>query len=98
MHNFPECLIDTAASETDLQEPLELLHWAMRHALPSGVMAEQLHPYTGAPLSVSPLTWSHASFVKVTQEYLAKGKMLRGEAGPSAQDVSERAVMEPVHR
>jgi glucoamylase len=25
------------------------------------VLAEQFHPYTGAPISVSPLTWSHAT-------------------------------------
>jgi hypothetical protein len=27
------------------------------------VLAEQVDPYTGAPLSVAPLTWSHAAFV-----------------------------------
>jgi glucoamylase len=35
-------------------------------------MAEQVHPYTNAPLSVSPLTWSHATLVATVQEYLAK--------------------------
>jgi GH15 family glucan-1,4-alpha-glucosidase len=90
-----EYLIDTARSETDLQEPLRLLHWAMKHALQSGVMAEQIDPYTGAPLSVSPLTWSHASFVKVTQEYLAKLKIVRGQRDRSAEDVSEKKVLEP---
>ncbi len=43
---------------------LELIEWAASRALPSGVMAEQLHPYTGAPLSVSPLTWSHGAYVR----------------------------------
>jgi glucoamylase len=33
-------------------------------------MAEQLHPYTGEPLSVSPLTWSHAEYVRTVQEYI----------------------------
>ncbi|HWH08226.1 MAG TPA: glycoside hydrolase family 15 protein [Candidatus Thermoplasmatota archaeon] len=42
----------------------EVLAWAVAHAQPSGAMAEQLHPATGAPRSVSPLTWSHAAFVE----------------------------------
>ena len=29
---------------------LEILKWASDHALPSGVMAEQIDPVTGAPL------------------------------------------------
>jgi hypothetical protein len=41
-------------------------------ALPSGVLAEQVHPYTGQPISVSPLTWSHATFVAVVADYLHK--------------------------
>jgi GH15 family glucan-1,4-alpha-glucosidase len=47
-----------------------LIEWAAQHALPSGVMAEQLHPYTGVPISVSPLTWSHAAYVRVVREYV----------------------------
>jgi GH15 family glucan-1,4-alpha-glucosidase len=91
-----EYLIDVADSPDDLDEPLELLRWCERHALPSGVMAEQIHPYTGAPLSVSPLTWSHSSFVKVTQEYLAKRRQfLKGHAEAKA-DVSEAKVLEPL--
>jgi GH15 family glucan-1,4-alpha-glucosidase len=35
-------------------------------------LAEQVHPYTHAPLSVSPLTWSHATVVMTVREYLAK--------------------------
>jgi hypothetical protein len=42
------------------------------HALPSGVLAEQVDPYSDAPRSVSPLTWSHASFVTTVVEYLDK--------------------------
>jgi GH15 family glucan-1,4-alpha-glucosidase len=42
---------------------LPLLEWVQRQAMPSGVLPEQVHPYTGAPMSVAPLTWSHAGFV-----------------------------------
>lgn len=41
----------------------ELLDWAVDHMLPSGVMAEQVHPETGDSISVAPLVWSHAEFV-----------------------------------
>jgi hypothetical protein len=47
-----------------------LVQWAADRALPSGTMAEQLHPYTGDPLSVSPLTWSHAEYVRTVREYI----------------------------
>ncbi|HVA56647.1 MAG: glycoside hydrolase family 15 protein [Gemmatimonadaceae bacterium] len=47
-----------------------LIEWAAERALPSGVMAEQLNPYTGEPLSVSPLTWSHAAYVLAVHDYL----------------------------
>ncbi|RMF34318.1 MAG: glycoside hydrolase family 15 protein, partial [Chloroflexi bacterium] len=64
--------IATAKTEADLRPALDLLNWAAEHALPSGVMAEQVHPHTNAPLSVSPLTWSHATFVATVLQYLAK--------------------------
>jgi GH15 family glucan-1,4-alpha-glucosidase len=52
-----------AQNASELQKAIDILLWATKHALPSGVMAEQLDPYTGAPISVAPLTWSHAAFV-----------------------------------
>jgi len=51
----------------DRKQALALLQWAADHALPSGVLAEQVNPVTGEPLSVSPLTWSHATFVATTR-------------------------------
>ncbi|MBI1722444.1 MAG: glycoside hydrolase family 15 protein [Gemmatimonadetes bacterium] len=54
----------------------ELIEWAARRALPSGTMAEQLHPYTGEPLSVSPLTWSHAAYVRAVREYIDRAGSL----------------------
>lgn len=65
-------LIARARTAADLDESLELLRWVSRHALPSGVLAEQVHPHTGAPLSVSPLTWSHATFVTTTWRWLRR--------------------------
>ncbi len=64
----------SAHTPADLKPALKLLSWASQRALPSGVLAEQLHPYTGEPLSVSPLTWSHAAFVTALQVYLQSSR------------------------
>jgi len=69
---WAQYLIACAEGLSDLQEPLRLLEWVADHALPSGVLAEQVSPYTGEPLSVSPLTWSHAEFVTTAHEWLEK--------------------------
>jgi GH15 family glucan-1,4-alpha-glucosidase len=65
-------LTGLARNEDDLRKPLEILEWVADHALPSGVLAEQVHPLTGDPLSVSPLTWSHATFVASTRRIMRK--------------------------
>lgn len=52
-----------ATNRQELDIPLKTLEWVRYHATPSGILPEQLHPYTGDPLSVAPLTWSHATFV-----------------------------------
>ncbi len=49
---------------------LELLNWAADRALPSGVLAEQVDPHSGAPISVSPLTWSHSTYALAVHQYL----------------------------
>ena len=72
-----EWYIATAQSVDDLTPALDILKWASEHALTSGVMAEQVNPYTNAPLSVSPLTWSHATLVLTTIEYVAKMAALK---------------------
>lgn len=56
----------------ELRQALPLLEWVRARVLPSGVMAEQVNPFTDEPLSVSPLTWSHAEFVLTTRWYVGK--------------------------
>lgn len=65
-----------ATSPTYLNRAQELIEWVVEHALPSGVLAEQVHPYTNQPLSVSPLTWSHATFIQTIQRYLLKERQM----------------------
>ena len=68
--------IATALSLEELNRGLSLLNWAAKHASPSGMLAEQINPHTGNPLSVSPLVWSHAEFVIAVCEYIEKQKEL----------------------
>jgi len=69
-------LIERGRDESDMSEALNILEWVASHALASGVLAEQVHPRTGEPLSVSPLTWSHATFVASCLRYLNQSRKI----------------------
>lgn len=69
---YADYIAEKAKNEEELREAIEILEWVTDHALPSGVLAEQVHPFTGKPLSVSPLTWSHATFVSSVQRILRR--------------------------
>lgn len=95
--------IAAARSVEELQTAAQYLSWVTDHALPSGVLAEQVNPYTGEPLSVSPLTWSHAGFIMTVQAYVAKWTALTSKGAaqhgapaslPSAEPTS--APMRPM--
>ncbi|MBM4055758.1 MAG: glycoside hydrolase family 15 protein [Planctomycetes bacterium] len=64
--------ISIAKSVKDLDPAMYYLKWVVSRALPSGVLAEQINPFTGEPVSVSPLTWSHATVVQTVMDYLKK--------------------------
>ena len=72
-----------AGSEEDLASPLATLEWVADHALPSGVLAEQMDCETGDPVGAAPLTWSHGTFVLAVCEYLDTLDRVRGR-NPSA--------------
>ena len=72
--------IAKATTVEELREAMPYLEWAQARALPSGVLAEQVNPYDGRPISVSPLTWSHATVVTVVTEYLLKNAALTGKS------------------
>lgn len=63
---------DLAAAEDGdrLQVALDHVRWARAHATGSSILPEQLDPFEGTPLSVAPLTWSHAQAVSVVLGYL----------------------------
>ncbi len=67
-----EYRIAVAKKKSDLKGVIEILEWTAENALASGVLAEQVHPKDGSPVSVSPLTWSHSTFVATVMNYLKK--------------------------
>ncbi len=67
-----EYYITKAKNLDDLKAARDLFDWAIEKALPSRVLSEQLNPINSYPLSVAPLTWSHAEFVVAVIKYLRK--------------------------
>lgn len=76
--------IAAARSHKELEQAVPLLAWVAEHALPSGVLPEQVHPLSGAFLSVSPLTWSHGTLVAAMLDYADKLDALSTETGMNA--------------
>jgi oligosaccharide amylase len=65
-------LLAIAKGEDDLTAVRDILHWTVAHASSAGILPEQLHPYTGEPLSAAPLMYSHAEFVATVIRYREK--------------------------
>jgi GH15 family glucan-1,4-alpha-glucosidase len=58
-------------AQPDLDFAKQTFDWVLSHQYQSGVLAEQLNPYTGESRSATPLVWSHAVFVETTLHYIA---------------------------
>jgi GH15 family glucan-1,4-alpha-glucosidase len=71
--------IALATNLQELKQGMDIISWATHAALPSGVLAEQINPYSGAPVGVSPLAWSHAEYLMAVCEYLEKHRLLLTE-------------------
>lgn len=75
-----EHALASARTPDDLQAALDLVRWARSKATGSMTLPEQVDPYDSQPLSVSPLTWSHAQVISVVDGYLENLRRLRLEA------------------
>ncbi len=69
--------VAVAKTTHDLKAARDIINWVVAHQIPGGLLSEQLDPNTGAPLSVSPLTWSHAEFIATVDEFCRKSERLR---------------------
>jgi GH15 family glucan-1,4-alpha-glucosidase len=87
-----EHAIARATSIAELQSALDLVRWARSKARPSLILPEQVHPHTGAPLSVAPFTWSHAQVISVVRGYLDALRFLRRGGGEIASRAAEKNV------
>lgn len=47
----------------DQPQAMAILDWLDRNVGAANMLAEQIDPSSGAPLSVSPLVWSHAEYM-----------------------------------
>ena len=73
---YADYLVAKAKDRGELVQAMDVIRWVVDKALPSGVLAEQLDPLSGAHISVSPLTWSHSTFVATVLGYLKKYRSL----------------------
>lgn len=71
--------IECAKTLSELEAPRRTLEWVVQHAIESGILPEQLDPFDGGPVSVAPLTWSHATYVLTVVKYREKFKKLSGK-------------------
>lgn len=69
--------ITRAKTRAELEEAKQGIDWVVSKASGSGILPEQLHPTSGAPLSVAPLTWSHATYVETVLMFLEKEEELK---------------------
>ncbi len=65
-------LQQTVPSADDFAYVQEMLSWVEGLMYPSGVLAEQLNPYTRESLSATPLVWSHAVYVETVLMLIEK--------------------------
>lgn len=61
-----------AQTKEDLAQVAEKLRVVAQRATGAGMLAEQLNPHTGEPVSATPLAWSHAGFVLAVVAYLTR--------------------------
>jgi oligosaccharide amylase len=76
-------------TQADLDFALQTFDWVCEHMYPSGILAEQLNPYTGESLSATPLVWSHSVYIKTVLLYLQKRQDLELKAAGITKPVHE---------
>ena len=65
-------LMAIAKNKEGLKPVEKYLNWSINHMNEAGILPEQISPFNGEHLSVSPLTWSHAAFVDTVLMYNEK--------------------------
>ncbi len=73
---YTQYAIACARTDADLDQVRMDLNWVERNATTSGILSEQLNPYTREQVGAAPLTWSHAEYVRTVIMYIHKLKEL----------------------
>jgi GH15 family glucan-1,4-alpha-glucosidase len=55
-----------------MPEARKVVEWVRQRMLPSGILSEQINPYTLEFISVAPLAWSQAEFVNTAIDLLSE--------------------------
>ena len=74
---YTQYAIAMAKNDQDLDQVRAELNWVERNALRSGILSEQLNPYTRDQVGAAPLTWSHAEYIRTIIMYMRKLKELK---------------------
>jgi len=61
------------ARKQQLDRARDYVEWTIRHAMPSGMLSEQINPSDGSPISVAPLVWSHAELINTVLDLARVG-------------------------
>jgi len=70
-------LIQNAETQEKLEEAKEYMHWSCENSLDTGILPEQVDPFTGEGKSVAPLTWSHTTFIETSLMYSKRKEELQ---------------------
>ncbi len=72
-------LMQEQVTDADFAYAEDILAWVQQHQYQSGVLPEQLDPYTGESLSATPLVWSHAVYIETVLLYLDRKAAIANE-------------------
>lgn len=75
-------LMKADASKEDLAYAEQTFSWVIERMYQSGVLAEQIDPYTNASLSATPLVWSHSVLIETVLLYMKRKRDLEAGATP----------------
>lgn len=51
-----------------IDEAKRIIDWTHSKMMSTGILSEQINPYNGSPISVTPLVWSHAEYINTILE------------------------------
>lgn len=91
-----QATIAAARTREELEPARAVIEWACAQGDAAKILAEQIDPDTGDPLSTAPLAWSHAETVRAIIAYLDKEAELSRSAPKARRPAKKRAASSSV--